>query len=216
MKIKTLFSVIFFAAFTLFALAGCAANTEDLANKSASFWYEKIITSLAAGKIEQADNAFGSLQSEHPASPLIAEATLLLAKAHIAQNEHLLAGFFVGEYKTRFSDGTNADYIAFLGVEASLSAFGSYTKDQGYINEQIGEIAAAAGEKNKYLPYIRHILLTFKLAKAELDAEIARIYRIKDKPEAQEKYEQNALELGVSDIEFEPSHIPWYVRLLSW
>lgn len=187
-------------------------------NKPASFWYERILYAVANDNLEQADNYFNALQSEHIASPLIGEALILLTNAHIERNEHLLAGFFAGEYKTRFSNTNNIDYISFLEMKVNYYAFGNYSKDQGFINDNINDIShfVALNKNNNYLPYINHILTSFKLSRLEMNNEIIRIYNIKDKDLAKEKYEQYNKDLGVGDIEFVPSHIPWYVRIFSW
>lgn len=195
--------------------AGCADDEAEF-NRSASYWYEQMIIALADGNLEKADNYFNSLQNEHSASPLIKEALIMLTKAHSENNEQLLAGFFANEFKTRFSDEKNADYVGFLIMQTNYYAFGNYTKDQGFVNDNVSEISSfiTLNPKNKYLPYIRHILTSFKLAQLEVNKEIARIYRIKDKDSAEQKYlEQSA---SMDGIEFEPSHIPWYVKMFSW
>ncbi len=210
-------SILFSIVIALF-FSACSATINDEFNKPASFWYEKLIIAISQGNLEQADSYYNSLSSEHSASPLISEALLMLISAHIDNNEHLLSGFFVNEYKTRFSNTKNIDYISLLNTEANFYAFSNYSKDQGFINDNIRDITQfiLLNQNNKYLPYISHILTSFKLSKVEMNNEIIRIYNIKDKVEAKEKYEEYNKELGVNGIEFIPSHIPWYVKLFSW
>ena len=201
------FSSLFFSA--------CSDDADEF-NKSASYWYEQIIIAVADGNLEKADNFFNSLQNEHSASPLIKDALILLTKEHSERNEHLLAGFFANEYKTRFSEPKNADYVGFLNIQTNFYAFGNYTKDQGFVNENVNEITAfvISNKHSKFLPYLRHILTTFKLAQLEINQEIARVYRMKDKEIAQKQYESKNADL--EGIDFEPSHIPWYVKIFSW
>ncbi|RAX54445.1 hypothetical protein CCY99_03605 [Helicobacter sp. 16-1353] len=208
----------FYLVTIFIALFFVSCSSVDEFNKPALFWYERIIVAISKGNLEQADSYFNSLQSEHIASPLINEALIMLTKAHIDRNEHLLAGYFANEYKIRFSNPKNVDYMPFLAMESNYYAFGSYSKDQGFINDNIDEIShfVTLNTNNKYLPYIRHILTSFKLSQLEINKEIIRIYNIKDKDAAKEKYEQYNEELGVNDIDFIPSHIPWYVRIFSW
>lgn len=198
-----------------FFFVSCASEGEEF-NKSAQYWYEKLLIAVADGNLEKADNYFNSLQSEHSASPLIKDALILLTKAHSENNEHLLAGFFANEYKTRYSEAKNADYVGFLNIQSNFYAFPNYTKDQGFVNENVNEIASfvISNQNNKFLPYIRHILTTFKLAQLEINSEIARVYRMKDKEIAQKQYEAKIADL--EGIDFEPSHVPWYVWLFSW
>ncbi len=213
MRLKCIFLVCCLGVF----FSSCA-TVEDEVNKPASYWYEKIILEVANGHLERADNYFNSLQGEHTASPLIGEALILLAKAHMDNNEHLLAGFFANEYKIRYSNVKNVDYVAFLGIETNYYAFDTYAKNQGLINDNISEISnfVALNPNNRYLPYIRHILTSFKLAQKEVNDEIIRIYNLQDKDLAVEKYKQYNENLGIQDIEFKHSHIPWYVQMFNW
>lgn len=210
-------SILFSIVFALFFCA-CSTIKNDEFNKPASFWYEKLIVAISQGNLEQADSYYNSLSSEHSASPLISEALLMLIRAHIDNNEHLLSGFFANEYKTRFSNIRNVDYVSLLATETNFYAFSNYSKDQGFINDNIRDITqfVLLNQTNKYLPYICHILTSFKLSKLEINNEIIRVYGIKDKTDAKEKYEKYNKDLGVSDIDFIPSHIPWYVRIFSW
>lgn len=210
--------VFLFCISTLIFFVSCSNNSDNDFNKPASFWYEKLLIAVSNGNLEQADNYYNSLSSEHAASPLIGEALLVLIKAHMDNNEHLLASFFANEYKTRFSNAKNMDYMSFLEIESNFYAFGSYGKDQGFINDQVSDIEKFVdlNGKNRYLPYIGHILTSFKLSKFEMNREIIRVYGVKDKVDAKEKYEGYNKELGVEEIEFIPSHIPWYVRIFSW
>ena len=210
-------SILFSVIFIIFFCA-CSKSVNEEFNKPASFWYERLIYAISNGDLELADSYYNSLSSEHSASPLLPEALLLLIQAHIDNKEHLLASFFVNEYKTRFSNANNVDYIAFLGIETNFYAFDNYVKDQGFIDDNIKDINhfIILNQNNKYMPYISHILTSFRLSKIEMNNEIMRIYNVKDKTQAKEKYEEYNNELGVQDIKFTPSHIPWYIKIFSW
>ena len=201
----------------VFLLSACSNNINDF-QKPATFWYEQIILAVNDNNLEKADNYFSSLQSEHIASPLIKDALVLLIQAHIDNNEHLLSSFFVSEYKKRYSDKNNIDFISFLETKANYYAFSNYSKDHGYITNTISKISTFVqnNNKNPYLPYITHILTSFKLAKREINKEAIRIYKMQDKPKAQEKYEMYNEELGLDSIESRPSYIPWYVLIFNW
>lgn len=205
--------------YVIVLLIFCAcSNTKDSINKPALFWYEQIIIAINNNNLESADNYFNSLQSEHIASPLIKEALILLLQAHMDNNEHLLSTFFINDYKTRYSNNDNKDFIEFLLKKSNYYAFNNYSKDHGFINEVLTDLQSfiILNPNNTYLPYIKHILTSFKLASLEIDKEIIRIYNLQDKYSAKEKYENNIKKLGVDNIEFIPSHIPWYVRIFNW
>ena len=199
-------------------LCACSKNTREDFNRPASFWYEEIIIAIKNNQLEKADNYFNSLQSEHIASPLIAEALLMLAQAHMENNEHLLSIFFINEYKTRFSNVKNKDFIELMTNTAKYHAFSNYSKDQGFIDESIKDMQSfiILNSNNIYLLYIKHILTSFKLALFEIDKDIIRIYKLQDKDIAQKRYEEHSKSLGVDDIKFIPSDIPWYVRIFNW
>lgn len=199
-------------------ISACSNNTKDDFNKPASFWYEAMIIAIKDNQLEKADNYFNSLQSEHIASPLIGDALLMLAQAHMENNEHLLSNFFINEYKTRFSNIKNKDFIELMTNATKYYAFNNYSKDQGFIDENIKDMQSfiILNSNNIYLPYIKHILTSFKLSLFEIDKDIIRIYKLQDKEVAQKKYEEDSKKLGVDEIEFIPSHIPWYVRIFNW
>lgn len=175
-------------------LVGCATKDEEI-NQSALYWYEQMILAIADGNLQKADSYFNSLQSEHLASPLIYEALFMLSKAHMDNNENLLAGYFANEYKIRFSNASNVDYMSFLVLLSNYYAFGGYTKDQGFIDNSISDFThfIALNKNNKYLPYIRHILTIFRLSKLEMNNEIIRVYKMKDKDIAVSHYQQKKM-----------------------
>lgn len=206
---KFIFAVLLFNA--------CSNDINDF-QKPATFWYEQIILAINNNNLEKADSYFSSLQSEHIASPLIKDALVLLIQAHMDNNEYLLSSFFVSEYKKRYSNKTNIDFITFLETKASYYAFSNYSKDHGYVTSNISQISLFTenNKNNIYLPYISHMLTSFKLAKREINKEAIRIYKMQDKQKAQEKYEMYNEELGLDSIESRPSHIPWYVLIFNW
>ena len=159
-------SILFSVIFIIFFCA-CSKSVNEEFNKPASFWYERLIYAISNGDLELADSYYNSLSSEHSASPLLPEALLLLIQAHIDNKEHLLASFFVNEYKTRFSNANNVDYIAFLGIETNFYAFDNYVKDQGFIDDNIKDINhfIILNQNNKYMPYISHILTSLNSQK---------------------------------------------------
>ena len=86
----------------LVLMTGCGKEIEEY-NKPAEYWYEKMVNAVANGNLEKADGYFSSLQSEHISSPFLSEATLIMAQAHMAQEEYLLAEHFLDEYIRRYA-----------------------------------------------------------------------------------------------------------------
>ncbi len=68
-------------------MSGCGKEMDEF-NKPADYWYEKMIDAVSKGNLEKADGYFSSLQSEHIGSPLLGEATLIMAQAHMVKRVH--------------------------------------------------------------------------------------------------------------------------------
>jgi len=71
---------------TIFAFgilfSACSKEVDEY-NKPALYWYSKIIESISNGNYDKADDYYSSLQGEHIGSPLLPEATMILAIAHM-------------------------------------------------------------------------------------------------------------------------------------
>ena len=80
LKIKSLLLVIT----SLFVFTACSSKN-DVAeyNKPALYWYNKMLSQISMGDLDQADDTYTSLESEHRNSPLIATSLLILVNSHI-------------------------------------------------------------------------------------------------------------------------------------
>lgn len=203
----------------LLALILCAcANKEVEYNKPADYWYESMLSEIRFGNLEGADDKFASLQSEHIHSPLIKEAMLILAHAHMRESEYLLAGFYFDEYLKRYGDASSFPFVAYLKLQANYYAF-----DKENINQQL--LLDTIRETEEYLrkyphsPYheaVTTLLVRMVLSNAALNDEIARIYRVRDADEAAEMYHERKPYAWVDSIPAEPVHLPWYRILFDW
>ena len=79
--------IFLLAAFLLF-LTGCSKDIEEY-NKPAAYWYKRMIESVSDGNLDKADNYYSSLQSEHIGSPLLPEATMIMAQSHFYLNSSM-------------------------------------------------------------------------------------------------------------------------------
>ena len=84
-------------------MSGCSKDIEEY-NKPAIYWYTKIVESVSNGNLERADNYYSSLQGEHIGSPLLPEATMILAIAHMQDEEYILTEHFLDEYNNRYAN----------------------------------------------------------------------------------------------------------------
>lgn len=196
--------------------SACAKKEVEY-NKSAAHWYESILKEINFGNLEGADSHYSSLQSEHINSPLLPEAMLILAQAHIDREEYLLASFYIDEYTKRFSTFSDQDYLRYLKILANYYGFKNYAKDQEFLYRAVDETEEFLGDfaNSRYKPFVEYIFIKFKLGENELNNSIANVYRRKGKTQAQNDYLSRNQEIA-KDIKVKPSRIPWYVRMFNW
>ena len=89
MKIANVLIVASLVAF----MSGCASKEKEVFNMPATYWYEQIAKEIKSQDLEKADSFYTSLASEHIESPLLPDAMMMLANAHIQDEEYLLANF---------------------------------------------------------------------------------------------------------------------------
>ncbi len=176
-----------------FFFVGCA-NKDEVAqfNKPALYWYKKIAKSISNKNMDNADAFYISLKSEHLSSPLMPTAMLMLAHAHMNQEEYLLANYYLDEYNKRYGDGENREYIDFTKLKASFLGIKDVYKDQKLIMDSINNA-------NKYLfrypgsvyaPLVNTMLVRLHMSQYLLNENIAALYDRTGKPEAAKIYRE--------------------------
>ena len=136
--IKILFAVAF-ALLLACTVSSCKKKKENELNKPAMYWYQNILKEIRAGNLENADNFYASLQSEHINSPLLPEAMMILGQAHIQKEQYLLAEFYFDEYLKRFANAKNADYLHFLKLQSRYYGLKSSSKDQEFFSDSLSD-----------------------------------------------------------------------------
>lgn len=92
---KGIFLLVFLSIF----FSACSTkNDEGLYNLSASEWYKQIIKDLQDKDLEKADDHYNGMASEHVADPLLETTLIILAQAHMDEEEYKLAEFYLDEY----------------------------------------------------------------------------------------------------------------------
>lgn len=201
----------------LLFMAGCSNKNQTEYNKSDIYWYQKMIYYISADDLDKADEYYTSLQSEHFASPLLKEATLLMAQAHMDNDEYLMAKYYLDEYKKRFADDKSLPFIEYLKIKASFLAFKSINRDQKLLADTIKE-ALEYKQKfphSKYNPLVDTMLTKLYLAQYVLDREIASLYKRRGKEKAAKIYEERYKNFWLKKDEID---IPksWYDYLINW
>lgn len=192
--------------------AGCSDKAITEYNKPATYWYSQMVNSAAMGSLEKADGYFSSLQSEHIGSPLLPEATLIMAQAHMQANEYMLAEHFLDEYIRRFATSKEREFASFLKIRAKFMALANPRRDQTLINEALdeGNEFKKTYPNSMYTPAVNTIMVRFYLARANLNKTISSLYGRLDKPKAQAYYANKEPESWINMDEVLPSDSPWY------
>ena len=204
---KTLFvSLIIITLFT-----SCAKELEEY-NKPALFWYAKIIESISKGSIDKADNYYSSLQSEHVGSPLLPEATMILAIAHMYYEEYLLAEHFLDQYVKRYANSNEKEYAEFLKIKAKYLALPNPRRDQALMKEAIIEANKFKREypNSVYFNVVDTMLTNLYLAEAALNETIADLYERIDKPKSAAYYRAIEPQPWIQWNEVDRANTAWY------
>ena len=222
---KNLFLSSLLALSLLFT--ACSSHEDALANKSADFWYQKIIANVAMSNLSGADDAYSSLYSEHAGSPYLPESMLLLSKAHAYRIGELTQDWggleyvdedwynmdvflryvygeditrdYLDEYLKRFGTAKEQEYVEYLKVKIAFMGYRHPFRNQKFLDETIASVKAFATKypNSNYQALVAQMLLRLELGRETLKDEIALLYDRVDKPKAAEYYRQKDRLTGV-------------------
>lgn len=208
------FKNLLLATSLVFIFSACSQKSEKVQefDKPALYWYNKMIKEISTGFLEDADDTYISLESEHRNSPLLSTALLILANAHIDEEEYALANFYLDEYIKRFALSRNIDYVRYLKIKANFNGFAYDLRDQQLIEDTIAQVEEfkKSFPRSPYLPLVETMNSRLYMAKATLDKEIADLYTRIDKPKAAKIYNDKVKESWVDPKEIEQVEIPFY------
>ncbi|MBN2816675.1 MAG: outer membrane protein assembly factor BamD [Campylobacterales bacterium] len=205
---KTLLALSFGIA--LF-MSGCSKDIEEY-NKPAAYWYAKIVESVSEGNLDKADNYYSSLQGEHISSPLLPEATMILAIAHMHFEEYLLTEHFLNEYVKRYANENEKEFAEFLKIKAKYMALPNPRRDQVLINEAISEGAKFKQNypNSMYYSLVDTMSTNLYMAEAALNETIASLYDRVDKPKSAAYYRAIKPQPWIEWYEVDRANTPWY------
>ena len=200
----------------VFLFVGCSKDVEEY-NKPAAYWYKRMIEAVSDGNLDKADNYYSSLQSEHIGSPLLPEATMIMAQSHLQYEEYLLAEHFLNEYIKRYATPSELEYSAFLKIKAKYMALPNPRRDQGLINEAIiaGTNFKVKYPRSIYYPIVDTMVTRLVLARASLNESIAELYERLDKPMGAEHYRNVRRENWVDWKDIEKANVAWYKEIFE-
>ena len=209
MKIRTNFILSVLTA--MLFLGGCAKDVEEY-NKPAIYWYTKIIEHTADGDLEKADDYYSSLQGEHIGSPLLPEATMILAIAHMHFEEYLLSEHFLNEYIKRYATNNEKEEAEFLKIKAKYMALPNPRRDQALIDETIkeGTKFKANYPSSMYYSVVDTMITRLHMGKAALNETIADLYERLDKPISARYYREIKPEPWIVWENIDRANSAWY------
>jgi outer membrane protein assembly factor BamD len=198
--------------------AACSQKEIEEYNKPALHWYKMMLDQIKVGNLEKADDYFTSLQSEHINSPLIPEAMLVLAKAHMDKEEYLLAEFYYDEFIKRYGDTDNIDFVRNMKIRAKYFALDLPDRDQQLLLDTIANAEDFTSEHpySRFRPLVDTMLLNMYLAKLAMDKNIASLYERLDKPEAAKYYDNKYEYEWLKKVVMKTPELAWYRQIFNW
>jgi len=207
MRKKFIFMLIF-----TYLITGCSSKDQHEYNKPAIYWYNKMIKQLSNYQIDEADDTYTSLEAEHRNSSLLPSAIMIIATAHMEDEEYLMANYYLDQYLKKFSKKDDIDYIRYLKIKSNFLAFKSQFREQDLLSKTLIQTDKFIHEypNSKYIYIINTIRARLLMKKAIFDKEISELYGRVDKPKAQKVYEKKA-STNWEDLEsIEKISVPWY------
>jgi len=197
-------------------MSGCGKEMDEF-NKPADYWYEKMIDSVSKGNLEKADSYFSSLQSEHIGSPLLGEATLIMAQAHMAYEEYLLAEHFLDEYNRRYATRDAREYTEFLKIKSKFLALPNPGRDQGLIDETLKGVKnfRIMYPNSTYMPLVNTRETQLQLARGTLNNQIAQLYDRLQKPQGATYYRNIAPVTWIDQNDVVAADVSWYREIFE-
>ena len=197
------------------ACAGKHESTEY--NKPAVYWYNKMLKQISSAQLDEADDTYTSLESEHRNSPHLPSALIIIATAHMDEEEYAMANYYFDEYLKRFVKKQNVDYVRYLKIKSKFLAFKSQFREQDLVYQTIGETQEFIDvyPNSKYIYLVKTIQSRLYMAKATFDKEIADLYTRIEKPKASKIYEARAKQSWSDVKNIESVKVPWYKALFE-
>ena len=170
---------------------GCSKKDEVAqTNKSALHWYKKIATSIGNSNLDKADEHYLSLKSEHIRTPLLPASIMMLAQAHMHEEEYLLANFYFDEYNKRFATSDGREYADYMKLKSAFLGITDVNKDQKLMMDTVNSAKKFIFRhpNSSYIPLVNTILVRLHMSQYLLNENIAGLYNRIGKDEAAKIY----------------------------
>ena len=199
-------------------ISGCSTKKSDeLFNLSPDAWYSQIIKDIKDSDLEEAQKHYVSFSSEHIASPLLEEITLILAQANVDDEKYTEANSYLDEYIRRYGTEEKIEYAKFLKIKANFDSFSKPNRNQKLMQNSIRELQKFIFEypRSQYRPLADTMLVKLKLAEHKLNKEIKELYERTGRDDSAEIYAQKIENSGLDDTDMIGAKLPWYREIFE-
>ena len=195
-----------------FFTACSTKNKDELYNLSPSQWYAQIIKDLQDKDLEKADTHYSGMASEHIADPLLEPTLIILAQAHMDEEEYQLAEFYLDEYNKKFGNSKNVDYTRYLKIKAKFEAFAVPNRNQALMlqSQQENDNFLKEYPNTQYKPLVQTMLTKFNIAVFYLDSTIADLYNRTNRQQSYEIYQEKLQQSEFFERSIITPELPWY------
>lgn len=203
---------------TIYIFTACSSkNGVQEYNKPAVYWYNKMLKDISMYNLDAADDTFSSLQSEHRNSPLLSSALMILADAHMKNEDYSLAIYYYNSYSLKYENKGLQDYIRYLKIKAKFMAFEQRFRDQKLIDDTLEDINIFVNSypNSKYILLVKTMQNRLLMSSALLNIEIANLYKRKDKPKAQAYYIKKAKNSWEDINTIKEPSVTWYRKIFE-
>ncbi|MBO5064114.1 outer membrane protein assembly factor BamD [Campylobacter sp.] len=205
-------SAIFVLSLTL--LAGCGAKKDnELYNLTPDQWYNQILNDIKDADLESADKHYISFASEHIASPYLEQVLMILANAHVDEEEYKMANFYLDEYIKKYGTKKSIEYIQYLKIKANFDSFSKPNRNQKLVQDSIAQINEFLKNypNTQYRALLETMLIKFRLADYYLNVEIQELYNKLDREDSAKIYQEKINNSPLNDINSTKAKLPWYM-----
>lgn len=200
---------------SLSILVGCNAKKDnELYNLTPDQWYQQILNDIKDIDLETANSHYTSFASEHVASPYLEQVLIILANAHVDEEEYKMANFYLDEYIKKYGTKESIEYVQYLKIKANFDSFSKPNRNQKLIKDSILQIDEFLKNypNTQYRPLMETMLVKFKLAEYYLDRDIYELYNKLDRSDSAAIYQDKIDNSPLNDINSTKAKLPWYMR----
>ena len=211
-NMQNLIKFLLCALFVAF-IGGCSSKGDGtLFNLSQEAWYAQILDDLNSLSYDDAETHYTSFASEHIASPLLEEMTLIMAQAFVDDENYEKANKYLDEYIRRYGTARKIEYARYLKIRANFDSFSRPGRNQRLMLNSIDEIRKFIIEypQSQYRPLLETMMTKLRLTEHQLNKDIKDLYERTGKDESAKIYESRIENSPMNSTEIIKPQSPWY------